>query len=159
MIRLTRTAPDQRSRAISATQTTPWTLSDFARLLRFEVPSFIAVVVCFVGARQADTWDAQLYWVVGGMAAMLLAGAGWTGWFLVGTRELRRRQRRLAALTSRIAMPPAADPFAADVTVTGRGMTHFHQPDCPLAQGRPVTAASADEHSAQGLTPCGVCLG
>jgi hypothetical protein len=123
------------------------------------VPSFIAIVVCFAGARQTETWDHQLYWVVGAMAAMLLAGAGWTGWLLVGSRELRHRQRRLAVLTAGMATPEVASVFTSDVTVAGRGMTHFHRPDCPLAQGRPVTSASAEEHTAKGLTPCGVCFG
>ena len=46
-------------------QTTPWSLDDFARLARFEIPSFIAIVACFVGAKHTETWDNQLYWIVG----------------------------------------------------------------------------------------------
>jgi hypothetical protein len=152
--------PARRSRRHSGTsaQATPWTLGDFGRLIRYQVPSFIAIVACFVGARQTNSWDQQMYWVVGAMAAMLFAGASWTSWLLVGARELRQRQRRLVVVTSRFATVPEPT-LTDDVTVTGRGMTHFHRPGCPLTHGRPVDTASPDEHRGRGLTPCGVCLG
>ena len=157
---MTRAArPAAAGPAGAAVQTTPWTLDDFARLARFEIPSFIVIVSCFVGAKHTDTWDNQLYWIVGAMAAMLLAGAGWTGWLLVGTRALRRRQRRLAELTSEYAATHRPPAISTELTVTGPKMTHFHRPDCPLARGRDVTWAPADEHLAEGLTACGVCLG
>jgi hypothetical protein len=158
-VKLVRTADTGRTPTISVAQTTPWTLRDFARLVRYELPAFIAIVVCFVGARKTSNWDHQLYWAVGAMAAMLLAGAGWTGWLLVGSRVLRQRQRRLGVVTAHLA--PADEPAVTDndLMVTGHGMTHFHRPGCPLTHGRNVSAGSADEHRAQGLTPCGVCLG
>ena len=83
----------------SAPPQTPWVLRDFGRLVRFEVLAFVAIVVCFVGARHTHDWDRQLYWIVGAMAAMLVSGVGWVVWLLVATRRLRQRQRRLATLT------------------------------------------------------------
>jgi len=139
-------------------QTTPWSLDDFARLARFEIPSVIAIVVCFVGAKHTESWDNQLYWIAGAMAAMLLAGAGWTGWLLVGTRALRWRQRRLGELTSQFSVV-RRPVVTTDVLVTGPKMTHFHRADCPLAHGRAVKHGSSDQFEARGLTPCGVCLG
>jgi len=139
-------------------QTTPWKVDDFARLARFEIPSLIAIVACYIGAKHTETWDNQLYWVVGAIAAMLLAGAGWTGWLLVGSRALRRRQRQLAEVTVRFGLRKSPQ-ASFEVTVTGPKMTHFHRPDCPLARGRKVTTATAEEQLARGLTPCGVCLG
>ena len=144
--------------AVPAGQTTPWSLPDFARLARFEVPSVIGIIVCFVGAKQTDSWDNQLYWIAGAIGLMLLAGAGWTGWLLVGTRALRRRQRRLAELTSQFAVVRRPH-VATDVLVTGPKMTHFHRADCPLAHGREVSTGAAEDFEARGLTPCGVCLG
>jgi len=140
------------------TQSTPWSLGDFARLLRFQVPGIIAIVACYIGAKHTSDWDHQLYWVVGAMGAMLFTGAGWTAWLLVGTRALRRRQRRLTELTSRMATPRQAR-FSEGVSVAGPKMTHFHRPDCPLARGREVAVATPGEHLARGLTPCGVCMG
>jgi hypothetical protein len=158
VIRLVRAPRGAGTRASTPDQTTPWRLTDFGRLLRFEVPAVIAIVACFVGARQTETWGNQLYWVVGAMAALLLAGAGWTTWLLVGARSLRHRQRRLADLSS--GLVPAHEPtFRADVVVTKSNMTHFHRPDCLLARGRAVTKAPPEDLLAQGVTPCGVCLG
>jgi hypothetical protein len=138
-------------------QTTPWRIEDAARLARFEIPSLIAIVVCFVGAKRTDTWDNQLYWIAGAMAAMLLAGAGWTEWLLVGTRALRRRQRRLAEVTSGLTVARRPD-VVTDVLVTGPKMTHFHRTDCPLVRGRAASTGSSEDFEARGLTPCGVCL-
>lgn len=157
-MRLIVRAPRTAGVSAPANQSTPWSLRDFARLLRFQVPGVIALVVCYVGARQTSNWDHQLYWIVGAMAAMLFTGTGWTAWLLVGSRALRRRQRRLAELTSRLAVPHRV-PLSEGVAVAGPKMTRFHRPDCPLARGREVSVATPGEYLTRGLTPCGVCMG
>lgn len=163
MIRIVRTPRPAAAPVDLSKRTAPWTPADFARLLRFEVPSIIAIVVCFVGARHTSDWGHQLYWIVGAMAAMLLAGAGWTTWLLVGSRTLRRRQRRLVELAVRVVPLPitaAAKPTKAeqDRLVTAPGMTHFHRAGCMLTEGRKVRAGRREVLLDRGLTPCGVCL-
>jgi hypothetical protein len=155
---LTRAPRPKGAASGGANQVAPWSLSDFGRLLRYEVPSLLAVLACFVGARHATSWDAQIYWVVGAMGATVLAGIGWSTWLVVGGRNVRVRQRRLeqavGTLTARRHLRTVVG-----LTVTGRGMTRFHRPDCPLTAGRTVTATTTEEHLARSLTPCGVCLG
>jgi hypothetical protein len=157
VIRIVRTPRPAAAPADLTAQSAPWRLADLGRLARFEVPSLIAIVVCFVGARHTDNWGHQLYWIVGAIAAMLLAGAGWTAWLLVGARSLRRRQRRLGELTS-LLVPPPTRPMGPDRLVTARGMTHFHRVGCLLTEGRKLTSGQRKTLVARGLTPCGVCL-
>lgn len=157
MIRIVRTPRPAAAPADLTKQTAPWTPADFARLVRFEGPSLIAIVVCFVGARHTTDWGTQLYWVVGAMAAMLLAGAGWTSWLLVGSRNLRRRQRRLVELAPR-PEPAHVTEASSDRLVTAPGMTHFHRAGCLLTEGRTVTSGRREAFVKQGRTACGVCL-
>ena len=137
---------------------TPWVLRDLARLVRFEGVAFVAIVVCFVGARHTRTWDDQLYWIVGAMAAMLVSGIGWIAWLLGATRKLRQRQRRLAELTARIRGRVRPD-ASVDLMLAAPRMKHFHRAGCSFVAGRSATAATAEEHAEHGLNPCPVCIG
>ncbi|HVU73625.1 MAG TPA: hypothetical protein VHE83_11750 [Mycobacteriales bacterium] len=138
----------------------PWALRDLSRLVWFEVVSLIAILGCFVGARHTHVWDHQLYFIVGGITALLLAGAGWATWVLIGARALRDRQRAVA--TAVLPLIAAAEPASATtggdpILVSGPGMTHFHRVGCAFTEGRAVTPASAAAHVRAGLTPCGIC--
>ena len=155
-MRVVFSAPPPRT-SVDGPQATPWSLRDLARLVRFEAVAFIAIVVCFVGARHTHSWDAQLYWIVGGMAAMLVSGVGWATWLLIAARGLRIRQRRLAEITGRMA-PEAPAAVADSALVTADGMKHYHRTGCLFVADRPVTTASATQHAARGLAPCSVCI-
>ncbi len=137
---------------------TPWALGDVGRLIRYQGAGFVAIVVCYVGADQTKAWNSQLYWIVGAMAGMLVAGASWVMWLLVAARGVRQRQRRLERVTAQLAAVRRAG-VTDDVLVTGAGMTHFHRASCVFVEGRRVTEAPAARHTARGLTPCKVCLG
>ena len=155
-MRLVLSAPPPRT-SVDGPQPTPWALRDLARLIRFEAVAFIAIVVCFVGARHTHGWDARLYWIVGGMAAMLVSGVGWATWLLTAARGLRIRQRRLAELTAALA-PEARAAAMGSALVTAKGTTHYHHPGCVFVEGRPVTTATAAKHAARGLAPCPACI-
>ncbi|HVU72787.1 MAG TPA: hypothetical protein VHE83_07485 [Mycobacteriales bacterium] len=135
----------------------PWTYADLQRLVRTELLSFLGLVVCFVGARNTRAWDDQLLWIVGALAAMLLAGWGWTGWMLAGSRALRARERAALARGGAIAARRRRRSHATGLVVTAAGMRHFHRPDCVFARDRPTTAATAEASAAQGLIACGAC--
>ena len=155
-MRLVLSAPPPRA-SIDGPRLTPWLLRDLARLIRFEAVAFIAIVVCFVGARHTHSWDAQLYWIVGGMAAMLVSGVGWATWLLIAARGLRVRQRRLAEITAALA-PAASAAVLGSALVTAKGMKHYHRKGCVFVEHRPVTAATATQHAARGLAPCPACI-
>jgi hypothetical protein len=135
----------------------PWTLADFSQLLRIEIPSLVAIVVCWVGARHTQVWDDQLYWVIGSIAAVLVAGVGWGIWLLVGARALRARQRRLAEIVEGLAATPSVSTIRSGQLVSARAMLHFHRPDCPLMAGKRATVGSAEAHAQSGRVACGVC--
>ena len=144
--------------ADASTTPLPWALRDLSRLVWFEIVSLIAILGCFVGARHTRVWDDQLYFIVGGIMALLLAGAGWAVWVLVGARALRERQRALVvAVAPLIASDVPTTAAGATVLVSGLGMTHFHRVGCAFAAGRPVAAATRAAHLRQGRTPCGAC--
>lgn len=134
----------------------PWTYADLQRLARTELLSFLGLVVCFVGARNTRSWDDQLLWIVGAFAAMLLAGWGWTGWMLAGSRALRARERSALARGRRIADARRAAPVAG-LVVTAEGMTRYHRPDCVFVRGREIVAGTAEQQTARGLVACGAC--
>ena len=151
-IALARAAPQ----ASDAPRRLPWTYPDLQRFVRTELLSFLGLVVCFVGARNTRSWDDQLLWIVGAFAAMLLAGWGWTGWMLAGSRALRARERAALARGGRIASARRSA-SAAGVVVTGAGMTRYHRPDCTFARGRATTAVTAAQRASRDLMPCGAC--
>ena len=138
----------------------PWSLNDLTRLTSFLIVSGVVIVGCAAGAGQTSVYDHQLLWIVGASVALMLSGLGWTRWLLIGSRNLRVRQRRLDTLTARLSSKPEAR-----VTTTGHrelrfaaaGMTRFHRATCPLTEGKDVAGAPRNEQIARGLAPCGVC--
>ena len=137
----------------------PWSLRDLSRLIWFEIVSVLAIIGCFVGARHTQGYNDRLYWIVGGIVALLLAGAGWATWVLIGSRALRDRQRAFVAAAAPLVASASAPPVVGGevVLVTGPGMTHYHRVDCVFVQGRPVGAASKAALVRDGLTACKVC--
>ena len=137
----------------------PWSLRDLSRLIWFEIVSVLAIIGCFVGARHTQGYDHRLYWIVGGILALLLAGAGWATWVLIGSRALRDRQRAFVAEAAPL-VESASTPFVVDgvvLLVSGPGMTHYHRADCVFAQDRPVAAAKRAAHVRNGLAACRIC--
>ena len=124
----------------------------------FEVLSLIGVLTCFVAARHTHTWSHQLYWIVGGIAALILAGSGWAVWVLIGARALRSRQLALMTVIDTVVAPePESAAPVAGVLVSGRGMTHYHREGCLLLRGRSGAPAPLKAHLDAGRTPCGMC--
>ena len=138
----------------------PWSLNDLTRLTSFLIVSGVVIVGCAAGAGQTSVYDHQLLWIVGASIALMLSGLGWTRWLLIGSRNLRVRQRRLDTLTARLRPEPEVPLTTAghrDLRFAADGMTRFHRVTCPLTDGKDVAAAPRNEHIARGRTPCGVC--
>lgn len=139
----------------------PWTFSAFSRFVLVQIVMLVAILVCFVGARHDKVWDRELYWLVGAIAALLVAAGSWTVWLANGARGLRIRQHAtdvaIAPLTQRFTSAPASG-IASSALVSGPDMRRFHRADCALVGTKPVVAVTADEIIAAGKLPCGVCL-
>ena len=141
----------------------PWALPDVQRLIRITLATLFVVLACFAGARNTAVWDDQLYWLVGAIAAMLVASYSWTLWILTGARALRIRQRALD-VTAReliaVLRPAAVVGGDVDVQVIGTfltapGMTRYHRAGCQLIRGRATHVVQAGVGD---LEPCGMCL-
>lgn len=137
----------------------PWSLRDLSRLIWFEIVSVLAIIGCFIGARHTQGYDHRLYWIVGGIVALLIAGAGWVTWVLIGSRALRDRQRAFVAAAAPLVASAEPAPVVDGEArlVSGPGMTHYHRADCVFAQDRPVVVAPTSTHVRNGLTACKVC--
>lgn len=150
---------DHRSVGAARPPRLPWVLSDLSRLAVFQVLSLVALIFCYAGADQSGVYDHELYWVVGGSAAVMVSGLSWMAWLLVGARSLRARQRRLDELTARLftAEKETTTPHAPSELVSLPEMTRYHRPDCPLIRNKQAMPAAMAEHVRAGRTPCGVC--
>ena len=149
-----RRVPEQSGRPAKL----PWSLNDLTRLTWFLIISGVVIVGCAAGAGQTSVYDHQLLWIVGAAVALMLSGLGWTRWLLIGSRNLRMRQRRLASITARLgAASPSATGVAEVLLVAGPGMKRYHRVDCALVKDMPVRQASRDAHVRDGRWPCGVC--
>ena len=139
----------------------PWTFSAFSRFVLVQALMLVAILACFVGARHTKVWDHQLYWIVGAIAALLVAAGSWTVWLANGARGLRIRQHAtdvaIAPLAERFTSAPASG-IAGSALVSGPDMRRFHRADCPLVGNKAVVEVAADEVVAEGKLPCGVCL-
>lgn len=134
----------------------PWELADLRRLVRVLALSGTGLVVAWVVASGTTDPARQEYAVAAGIVATALAVAGMAGWLLAGMRAVRRLRadelHDVRELLARRSDVPAA-PASPGGRVTGRGMSHHHDPDCLMVRGKPVRAARG-----KGLTPCPVCL-
>jgi hypothetical protein len=123
------------------------------------VVALASALVAWLGASGKVLVSEQTGWAALGVGAAIVAGAVNTVWLLAGRRALALR--RTAALDVALAAAVAAIPRSirsdGELPVAGAGMTAFHRPDCWLAGGRAVEAATADGHRRAGRRACEVC--
>jgi hypothetical protein len=121
--------------------------------------------VGWAGAGGEATLDDQRGWLALALGSLILGALGMVAWLLVGLQAvatLRRpvvaevRRRKSATLAVRPQTVLEADlPSgfgAAD------GMRRYHRAECLLLVGKSAVFATAADHEADGLIPCGVCL-
>ena len=113
--------------------------------------------------------DDQVGWVAVAAVGVMLAGAVSGAWLLAGRRAVGLRARdglpipdegQMADIVDlRVKAPATATPARTNgaAPVASSGMRHFHRPECPLAQGKPVAAAATTDHVKAGRTACEVC--
>jgi hypothetical protein len=134
----------------------PWELADLRRLVRVLALSGTGLVVAWVVASGTTDPARQEYAVAAAVVGTALAVAGMAGWLLAGMRAVRRLRadelQDVQGLLARRSEVPGA-PASPGGRVTGRGMSHHHDPTCLMVRGKAVRAARG-----KGLTPCPVCL-
>ena len=151
-------------RYVSSTDETPWTPRDLVQVVTVAGAGGIAIVGCWYGISGRGQWSAQLAWMSGGIAALVLALLGMSAWVVVGLRTVKRERRRMHAVRAalvadhlpRSAAPAAATPAAGMVAVVGG--TRWHRPDCPLVDGKTTIPADTSGRTASARRPCDVCL-
>lgn len=147
----------------------PWGLEDLRRLVMTLGIGVAAVAASWLGTSGTTSYTRQVHWVVLGVAGIIVEGAGIAMWLLSGMRLVRQRQAELkyrvrANVLSRGSAPSRPSEVesvskAGTVRfVSGRDMTRFHLPDCPLVRGKVAQAATRSAHERAGRQPCGVCL-
>jgi hypothetical protein len=117
------------------------------------------ILVAWWGASGTPQSSTQTRWLGLGMVGNIVAGAGVTTSLMLGRRSVGMARRRLLSIPVQAVGPPSgvAATTAASDLVAGARMTRYHRAGCPLADGKAVRRASADEHRAAGLVPCGLC--
>ncbi len=140
----------------------PWRIGDLIVVYLANLAGLILVLVAWFEVSGELTIHAQIPWVDVGVTGIIVAGAGNVLWLLTGRRaagELRRRLTVHLPSAARATSSHGAQPDTAlGVFVAGTGMTRYHLTNCPLVEGKRVTAASQDGHLSAGLVPCDVCL-
>jgi hypothetical protein len=128
-----------------------------------------AVAASWLGTSGTTSYTRQVHWVVLGVGGIIVEGTGIAIWLLSGMRLLRQRQTQLkyrvrVNLLSRDSAPPRPSEVESVSKVrpvrfvSGRDMTRFHLPDCPLVRGKVAQAATRSAHERAGRQPCGVCF-
>lgn len=107
----------------------------------------------------------QIPWMAVGALGLMIAGALNAAWLLAGRRAvgLRCRDAIPAPHTDEVPVTvdlravTGVDDTAGVSLVAAARMRYFHRSGCPLARGKPVTAAERSEHVKQRRIPCEVC--
>lgn len=152
-----RTRPRLLSTAVPVATASMATLVD---LVVLAVRSGIGVVLIAVGWYEASgrlTVRAQAPWLTLAIVGAGLTIAAQVGWVL---RLRRAVSTRIASVIERVPSVGASRPVTAGesyVCIAGSDTRLYHRAGCALTAGRPLTAASVEEHRLQRRIPCEVC--
>jgi hypothetical protein len=136
----------------------PWTLTDAAVLLVAEAAGLAAILVAWYGTSGQFTPNRQTAWVAGGVAGIILAGAGNATWLIRARRRIgQRRTRALLRPTEGYLEQHRARPVDSALVVCVPGGGRYHRAACALVTGKAVVAATPEQHISDGRQPCGVC--
>ncbi|MBW8826039.1 MAG: hypothetical protein JF603_06795 [Acidobacteria bacterium] len=144
-----------------------WLPGDVALLSSLNLVAAALLVAAAWATTATDDLSLRVAWVNLGVVGLLVAGAGNVLWLLAGRRAIGERRAELLVAPSEVgADDDATAPTRAlatmaappDRLVSVARATLFHRDDCPLVQGKPVTAGIRSRHERAGRRPCGVCL-
>lgn len=142
-----------------------WTAEEVIRWIGMSAIGFVLYAVAWYLAADQAASNAQMGWVNLGVVGLVLFGVANTMWLMRGHRAVRARTRASVSDAHPVAVSPsrktapAFSALGADLDgqlVAGEG-AHYHRAECPMAQGRAVTAMGRSAHEAGGRRPCGIC--
>jgi hypothetical protein len=140
----------------------PWRIGDLVLVYLVNLAGLVLILIAWFEASDLLTIRAQIPWVNVGVTGIIVAGAGNVLWLLTGRRsvgDLRRRLTPRLPGSGRATSSGRAQPDTAlGMFVAGTAMTRYHRADCPLVEGKPVTADSENGHRAAGRLACHVCV-
>jgi hypothetical protein len=124
------------------------------------VAGLLAIGLAWNGAAGVDFVQGQVpYLLSGGAFGLGLIILGATFIVVQNSRRdrlaLEAQLRELNGAMARLASSAGGVGTGGDTVVMGR--SSFHRPDCRLAQGKDLPAATVEEAMAEGLTPCRIC--
>ncbi len=148
----------------------PWTVEQFLRLLAVDALAFVALLIAWFGTSGTALPARGAGYVVVGIGGLIVLGLTNAMWLLAGRRAIGERRAEVltgieALLPNQLLVAPSTPEIKLEAPVAGvhdlfvavPGATRFHLPNCQLALGKQVECATAEEHTASGRLPCGVC--
>ena len=140
----------------------PWRTGELVRAGVVSVAGLIGVAVAWYGASAQADWPDTLPWASLGASAVTIAMLGLVAWLMAALRRVRSLRREVMPwLKAAVSGPSISSPVRAAAGadfVTATAMTRFHQPGCPLVNGKPVRPVTIEQTRASALEPCGVCV-
>lgn len=148
--------------ASAGLQRSPWSETEINRLIAILAVALVGIVAAWFGCSGATTWTPQMRWMVLGIGATTLGGAGGVGFVIAGLRATRAERRAVVLSLREIQQvsPYSDDPGTAapgHELVTGNGMSHYHRSQCLLARDKDVVVLEPREIGASHLIACEVC--
>jgi hypothetical protein len=153
-----------------AADDSPWQVRDMARAAWLSALGLLGLGSCWYGIGGEANFHHQVKWLVGAVAALLVAAAGMSGWLLAGLRAVHEEMHSVMSevRTERLhEVLDIPDEFAEVSTsgvdmgqpgyVTSASMTRVHRSGCPHVHGKAVEPISDQDIQRLGLAYCGVC--
>jgi hypothetical protein len=146
--------------ATEACPTALWGRRDVVQVAVVSSVGVMLMAVAWYGSGDGRPLERQVPFLDLAVGGLLVAALGGGLFVLSGLRAVGARKAMVKSRAGlRAADRPAGDGrLAAGALVAGAAMTRYHRPDCRLATGKAVTAATRAEHERAARQPCGVCL-
>jgi len=104
----------------------------------------------------------QFKWLEAGIAAVIVAAAGYGAWLLTGHRSIQQRKRVLTRVlvTSLDTMDQRVPDTAVDIrerVFVAPRMQMYHRSGCLLLAGKELVETTASDQQRAGRRACGMC--
>jgi len=138
----------------------PWSELLVARLVIVNAAALVALLASWFQTAAANDVSDRLAWLNVSVAAIVVVGLTNGMWVLGGRRKLgQARAALLDELTRTRSDRPVAAATTTNETISGPGMTWFHEPGCPLLRCKSdLLVDTNDRRLDSGLRPCPTCL-
>jgi hypothetical protein len=133
----------------------PWAVGDAIGLYLGTLAGLVMIFVAWYNASGSGHLATLVAWTNLGVGGIIVSGTANALWLLSGRRAVGERRRWLVEEPA--PMPDEIPQTKGLRLLAGPGMTRFHLENCPLVVGKAATAASRQQHVADGRRPCGVC--